>query len=234
MSIDHTHSPRAREPATSTLSARRPRGLRPGAGVALLAAVFLAAGGAQAADAAGTAASSAAAAHTQGATQSDAAPTALRGKDKLAHADASFLKDAAQNNQAEIKGSEMALEKARNAQTKAFAQQMLNDHRKAGQELERLAAAKGVDLPDDASLMQKAKLELLNLANDKDFDRMYAESVGVKAHKDTIELFRKAAQEAKDPDVRAFATRTLPTLEHHLQEAHELPGAPAEKSAAAR
>jgi putative membrane protein len=54
------------------------------------------------------------------------------------------------------------------------------------------------------------------------FDRSYASSMGVSAHEETIALFRKEAQQGKDPDVKAFATKTLPTLEHHLKMSKDL------------
>ena len=40
--------------------------------------------------------------------------------------------------------------------------------------------------------------------------------------RDTVRLFQKAATSAADPDVKAFAGKMLPTLQHHLQMATEL------------
>ena len=101
-------------------------------------------------------------------------------------------------------------------------QQMVDDHTKNNEELAALAKSKGVDVPTEPSLMQKGKMKLLEHSDGQDFDRRYVESMGVKAHEDTIKLFRKGAADAKDPDVKAFAEKTLPKLEHHLQMAQEL------------
>lgn len=141
---------------------------------------------------------------------------------KLAHADSAFLKQAAQNGHAEVESSKLALTKASNEKVKAFAQQMVDDHTKNNEELAALAKSKGVDVPTEPSLMQKGKMKLLEHSDGQDFDRRYVESMGVKAHEDTIKLFRKGAADAKDPDVKAFAEKTLPKLEHHLQMAQEL------------
>lgn len=148
----------------------------------------------------------------------------------LARADAAFLKQAAQNGHAEIEGSKLALTKAGSEKVKAFAQQMIDDHTKANDELTQLAKAKGVELPTEPSLMQKGKQKLLEHSDGADFDRRYAETLGVKAHEDTIKLFRKGAQEAKDADVKAFAEKTLPKLERHLEMARELHAAVGGKS----
>ena len=68
--------------------------------------------------------------------------------DKLARADAAFLKQAARNGLAEVEGSKLAVGKASNTQVKGFAQQMVDDHGKAHEELKALAATKGVELPE--------------------------------------------------------------------------------------
>ena len=101
----------------------------------------------------------------------------------------------------------------------------IEDHTKANQELETLASSKGVDLPDGPSLLQKGKSKLmLSTADGESFDRRYAESMGVEAHEDNIELFEKAVKEAEDPDVKAYAQKTLPKLQEHLEMARKLAG----------
>lgn len=138
---------------------------------------------------------------------------------KISHKDSAFLKQAAENGHAEVESSKLALQKSGNADVKAFAQKMVDEHTKAGEELSALAASKGVDLPKDPSMTQKGKMKVLSARDGTSFDRHYAESVGVEAHRDTVKLFDKAAKQSDDADVKAFAAKTLPTLQHHLQEA---------------
>jgi putative membrane protein len=142
--------------------------------------------------------------------------------ESLSRADTSFLKDADQAGRTEIEASGLAQERASNAQIKSFAQQMSTDHAKAGEQLKALAESKGVKLPGEPSLRQKAKLKLLGAMKGDRFDRQYADEIGVAAHEDTVKLFRDAAANAKDADVKAFATKTLPALEHHLGMARDL------------
>jgi putative membrane protein len=142
--------------------------------------------------------------------------------DTLSRADATFLKNAAQGGLAEVEGSKLALTKGVNTQVKGFAQQMVDEHGKANQELAALAASKGVKLPEVPSVTQRAKVKLLSARAGAGFDRDYARSVGVSAHEDTLRLFRKAAKDASDPDIKAYASKALPTLEHHLEMAREL------------
>jgi len=143
-----------------------------------------------------------------------------------ARSDEAFLKDAAQAGAAEIEASKLAVSKAKNADVKAFATSMVADHTKVDGELKALAAAKNVKLPDGPSMKQKAELKLIDAGDNDKFDERYAKSFGVKAHQDTIELFEEASREAKDPEVKAWAQKTLPALRHHLEMAQALSTAP--------
>lgn len=143
---------------------------------------------------------------------------------RLDRSDVSFMKDAARAGMAEVESSKLAAQKATDPAIKSFAQKMVDDHTKAGDELKALAQSKGVELPGDVSMMQKGKLKMLSSADGAKFDKRYADSMGVKAHEDTVKLFQKAANGAKDPDVKAFAAKTLPTLQEHLKLARELHG----------
>ena len=144
-------------------------------------------------------------------------------KSSLSRADEGFVSQAAQNGHAEVEASKLAMEKASNPKVKEFAKQMIEDHTKANDELKALAMSKGVELPDGPSLLQKGKSKLmLSTADGEDFDRRYAESMGVEAHEDNIELFEKASKEAEDADVKAYAQKTLPKLQEHLKMAREL------------
>jgi putative membrane protein len=140
----------------------------------------------------------------------------------LVNRDREFLEQAAQNGHAEISASRLALEKSRNEQVRAFAQRMIDDHTRANEELKALATAKQYEPPTEPSILQKGKEMLIAGLSDDNFDRRYVNQIGVEAHEDTVELFEKAAREAQDAEVKAFATRLLPSLREHLQAARSL------------
>jgi putative membrane protein len=146
----------------------------------------------------------------------------------VAHAksDEAFMKDAAHAGAAEIEASKLAVSKARNADVKSFANSMIEDHTKVANELKALAASKNVKLPEGPSIAQKSELKLIDAGDNDKFDERYAKQFGVKAHEDTIKLFEDAAKNAKDPEVKAWAEKTLPGLRHHLEMAQGLSVAP--------
>jgi putative membrane protein len=136
--------------------------------------------------------------------------------ERLAGADLRFLKQAARNGHAEVEAGKLAQSKATNAEVKTFAQHMIDEHTQFADELTKLAASKGVELPTGPSIPQRAKLKMLAAVSGSRFDRKFADQFGVKAHEETVELFRNATEKAKDPDVKAFAQKTLTGLERHL------------------
>ena len=143
-----------------------------------------------------------------------------------ARSDKSFMQEAAHAGAAEIEASKLAQSKAKDAGVKSFADTMVTDHTKVADELKALAATKNVKLPDGPSVGQKAKLKMIDAGDNDKFDERYVKSFGVKAHEDTIKLFEDAAKNAKDPEVKAWAEKTLPGLRHHLEMAEALSVAP--------
>jgi putative membrane protein len=155
------------------------------------------------------------------------AATASASAEELSRKDHNFLIDAAQAGNLEVRASKIALAKTQNPSVKEFANTMVEDHTKVGDELHKLAAGKGLQVPtltskNETGRIQREKINLLGVMNGMNFDRHYSSMIGVSAHKDTIKLFRKAAEDSSDPDIKQFATATLPSLEHHLQMAEEL------------
>lgn len=138
----------------------------------------------------------------------------------LAASDQKFFKKAAIGGMSEVAAGQLASQQGTNPGVKAFGQQMVTDHRKASDELKALAQQKGVALPADPDATHQKALDKLKAKQGKDFDSAYARQE-VKDHNDTINLFQAAAK-SKDPDISAFARKTLPTLQHHLGMAKDL------------
>jgi len=131
-----------------------------------------------------------------------------------------FVENAAQGGITEVEAGKLALEKSGSADVKNFAQHMITDHTKVNQELAALAKKLDIEVPDDAALTDKAKKAILEM-RDESFDKAYANNQ-VNAHETTVALFKKEAESSDNAELKAFATKTLPALEAHLQEAKEL------------
>ncbi|MBI5334490.1 MAG: DUF4142 domain-containing protein [Burkholderiales bacterium] len=147
------------------------------------------------------------------------------GAASLAIADRNFLAHAAEGGLFEVEAGRLASERAQHTGVKALGATLSSDHTDAAQRLRDLAAAKGVTLPTTVSAAQRETLTKLGQASGADFDRLFLAQVGIDAHQRDIAAFEHAAREAKDADVKAFATATLPTLRQHLATARRLSGA---------
>ena len=130
--------------------------------------------------------------------------------------DSSFLKNAAEGGMSEVELGQLASEKATNPAVKKFGAMMVKDHSAANEKLKALAASKQVSLPDSPSLMQKATKKKLELISSDTFDKSYVNGM-IDDHKADIKEFQKEVTDGSDPDVKAFAVATLPTLKMHLK-----------------
>lgn len=134
-----------------------------------------------------------------------------------------FFETAASANLFEIESSQLALQRASDPALKAFAQRMVKDHEKAGRELKALARKKDVTLSTQLLKRHAAMLEdLRDEPQGAEFDDEYRSKM-IASHKEAVSLFDEAARDAKDPDIKAFAAKTLPTLQAHGGSAAELP-----------
>jgi putative membrane protein len=131
-----------------------------------------------------------------------------------------FIDEASSKGVAEIETARLALQKGQSAEVRQFAQQMINDHTAANNELKQIAQRKNLKVADEAELMNKAKAFILKQRDGESFDEAYANNQ-VVAHEQTIEVFREGSR-SQDADIKAFADKTLPKLEKHLQMAREL------------
>ncbi|MDQ6785236.1 MAG: DUF4142 domain-containing protein [Acidobacteriota bacterium] len=145
-----------------------------------------------------------------------AKPPSDKGDSVVTGGDLAFMNDAAPGGTAEVVLGKMAASKSNNAEVKAFAQKMIDDHSKAGEELKALAAQKKVMLPTDVMPAHKQLMEKLSKLSGADFDREYVKAM-VEAHEKDVAAFENVSKTAADADVKAFATKTLPTLKIHLE-----------------
>ncbi len=139
------------------------------------------------------------------------------------NSDAKFMMMAATSDMNEIGLSNMALEKSSSDDVKRLAQMMVDDHTKASEELKMVAMSKNVTLPTDADAKHKAAMTKLSAMSGAAFDKEYVKMM-VKDHEKAVKMFQKEAGGGKDTDAKAFAAKTLPTLQSHLAMAQSMTG----------
>ncbi len=130
--------------------------------------------------------------------------------------DKKFLKEVAQGGMTEVKLGKLASEKASSADVKQFAQKMVDDHTKANDQLKEVASKENVVIPDSLDAKHQSRIDKLSKLSGPAFDKAYVKDQ-LKDHQSDVKDFSAEAQNGADPNVRAFASSTLPTLQQHLE-----------------
>jgi putative membrane protein len=136
-------------------------------------------------------------------------------------ADQHFVMDAARGNLAEVELGKLASEKASNPKVKEFAQRMVQDHTKAYDELKTLAQSKNITVPATMDAKHQATHDRLAKLSAEMFDRAYAREM-VMGHRMMLAMVRKESQTGMDAEVKAWATKMLPSVQEHLMMAESL------------
>jgi putative membrane protein len=137
--------------------------------------------------------------------------------------DQTFVTKAGQAGMAEVELSKLALLKSQDDEVRKFAQKMVTDHEKANMELKAIAQKQGLTVPKDVDPRHKAKMEEIKSQSGEDFESAYSMAMQ-KDHDKAVELFTQASKaDGLNSDLKAFAAKTLPTLEQHHHLAASLP-----------
>jgi putative membrane protein len=139
-----------------------------------------------------------------------------------AGADRDFIQDQLEDGQAEVHLGKLASERATHPQVKQFAQMMVRDHQMAGDELRQVATAANVQVTPPAEPdgdHKNAQEELAKLSGNE-FDRKYMDKM-VDEHEEAVSELEKKA-DAENAQVRQWATKTLPKVRQHLEQAKQI------------
>jgi putative membrane protein len=135
--------------------------------------------------------------------------------------DSAFMKKVNGANLGEMLFSPLVARISSNSGARRFAEQMTTDHTMANNELKMLARRKGVLLPGMAPASARAAYNRLARLRGHNFDVAYQNQM-IADHNGAVALFESEVRSGHDAQVRAFATKLLPTLRHHLRMAKSM------------
>jgi len=99
----------------------------------------------------------------------------------------------------------------------------MDDHSKANGELATIAGRKRHHSAGQLDAKDQATMDSLAKLNGAEFDRAYMQDM-VKDHREDIAEFKREANSGQYPDLKTFASKTLPTLQRHLSMAEQTSG----------
>jgi putative membrane protein len=135
---------------------------------------------------------------------------------RLSATDREFVKTAAAANLAELKLAQLGVERGSTKDVRDLAQHMIDDHTAVGQELARIAQRENLPLASQPTAEQKMAYERLSKLQGAEFDRAFLDQLA-SDHQQAVMLYRNEAENGRDPDLKAFANNTLPSLRRHEQ-----------------
>jgi putative membrane protein len=140
---------------------------------------------------------------------------------ELKHGERKFLLKAAEGSTNEVALSRVAVERAQDPAVREFAQRMIRDHEALNMKVKDLAGRKNVDITEAVQKGMEKDVDSLRHKPAAEFDQAYLDDM-LSGHKDAIELFEKAALDARDMEIATLASETLPTLFEHYRHVRRL------------
>jgi putative membrane protein len=134
----------------------------------------------------------------------------------LSATDRTFAQKAAAGGLAEVSLGQLAEQNASSPQVKAFGERMVTDHSQANEELKQIAQSENLTLPTTPESKDQALQKRLSALKGTAFDAAYMQDM-VRDHQQDIAEFKQEAESGQDPALKAFAQKTLPVLQQHLQ-----------------
>lgn len=135
--------------------------------------------------------------------------------------DQQFVDFAAQTDMTEAHLGQLAANQAASQEVKDFAQMLVTDHTNDYQQLATIATKAGLTVPKGLDAQHDKMVAPFEKLKAAAFDHRFAREM-VLGHSKAITEYKREAQDAQNPDVKTYASQTLPTLEKHLQGAKDL------------
>jgi putative membrane protein len=135
--------------------------------------------------------------------------------------DVKFVAAASASGLAEVGLGKLGVSQGESQAVKEFGQQMVTDHTKANEELKSIAQGKSLPLSTQPMPSDASAATMIASKRGAEFDAAFKNKM-VADHEKAVKLFEKESTSGNDPDLKAFAGKTLPTLKHHLEMAQQL------------
>lgn len=143
------------------------------------------------------------------------------GTAQLRNNERQFLMDASQDSLLEIELGKLAQERGSSPDVKEYGERMVEEHSKALDKAKSTASGVNVTIPEDLQAKHKTTVDRFSKMSGEEFDRAYMQHM-VRDHKKAVNLFERTSKNARNEEVKNYASEALPTLRDHLEQAQKL------------
>ena len=130
--------------------------------------------------------------------------------------DKTFLKNAAEDNLAEVKMAELTVKTTKNPEIKMFAEKMITDHRTLYNGIKPVAMKAGVTLPTSPSLAEDASYAKLKVLTGETYDKSYVKSM-VSDHHEDLDKMKQENQATNNPEIKALTAKASTVIAGHTK-----------------
>lgn len=135
--------------------------------------------------------------------------------------DEDFIKEAASGGLMEVELGRYAQQNAQNPRVRNFGAMMVRDHSQANEELKAILTQKNLTVPAAMEDNHRNKMNDIQKKTGADFDKEYMGEM-VDDHEKDVDRFKRYAENGNDPELKAFAAKTLPILLMHQDSAKKI------------
>ncbi len=128
----------------------------------------------------------------------------------------SYLYQATEGQQAEVALGQMAIQKASSNEVKQYGARMMQDHRRASEELAKLTIQEGIRETGELGMPHQRIQRILSQLSGKEFDKAYMAFM-VRDHIKVIGDWEQRAPTLADHRVKHWMAGLLPVLKDHLE-----------------
>jgi putative membrane protein len=135
--------------------------------------------------------------------------------------DAGFVRQVNDGSLMESELGKLAQGKATSESVKKLAGMIVNDHIKNDNQLKTLAMKNSIPVADGITEENKKDLDDLNSLTGASFDKEFIQII-VKDYQNDIQQFQSASSTVRNPELKNWITKTLPSLKSRLTEAQRI------------
>ena len=141
--------------------------------------------------------------------------------DKKPFDDGEFVAMVASCDMHQIELGKLAAERAKNEDVKKFAKKTVEGAEKCHEDLKTAAKSAGITVPEKMLDEHRKICDKFKDYKGENFDRDYIKQVVEDCEKG-VKWFTRATKDAKSQQLKDFATKGLPVIQAHLDEAKKL------------
>ncbi|HEX4809291.1 MAG TPA: DUF4142 domain-containing protein [Bryobacteraceae bacterium] len=135
--------------------------------------------------------------------------------------DAQFMKVAAEADMVCAHVGQIAESSAAAGSVRDLGKKLVQDHTANYQELTELASKTGESIPKAIEKQDQPEIRQLDRVKGRTFDHAFL-THEVADHEKLIKAFKAEAEHGQNPELKAYANKSLPVVESHLHEAEDL------------